>query len=128
MSYSTTKERLLSKISSFLEVREVNETSSHTPVEDSEIKELYDIFYDIVMQKYDQDCDGDLPVQVRIIDKTKYSSNNFFPVPHLSTEASLPEIQEYLRYASTNVSMAQEQIRIGVISLEWAIETSESKK
>lgn len=121
------KKDLLNKLSRFLDDQK-DGNGSYAPVTKEEITELYNMFYEVLSLKYLEDCDGDLPIQLKIIDKTKYQSLKFFPVPHLGLNAKLEEVEEYLSFAHTNLSMATEQIRIASIHLKFVTEDQQKGK
>lgn len=121
-----TKEDLLERISRFLDERKDGK-GNYAPVTDQELTKLYNIFYGLLGLKYAEDCDGDLPIQVKIIDKTKYQSLHFFPVPHLGLGSNLKEVEKYTSLAYTNLSMAEEQMRLASVHLKFLVEDQETQ-
>ena len=76
-----------------------------------DMENLYDIFHKIIEMKYEVDADGDVPVQVKLVDRTKFQKLPYLPLPLMGGyPKSAEEFQDALRYASSNLSMAQHDL------------------
>lgn len=125
MTDQVRKDDFLRKLSRFLEEHKDGK-GNWAPVTREEITEMYGLLYEMVELKYAEDCDGDLPIQIKIVDKTKFQSSNFFPLPHLPLDSTLAQVNEYLGLAQTNLSMAADQVRIATVHLGFLL--NEEKK
>lgn len=69
---SLNRQELHDAIDAFIDVHKDADYGDYANVDPTEIDELHKIVYSIVDLKYDTDCDGDSPIQVVILDKTRY--------------------------------------------------------
>lgn len=127
MTDQVQKDDFLRKLSRFLEERKDGK-GSWAPVTREEVTEMYNLLYEMLGLKYAEDCDGDLPIQIKIIDRTKFQSLHFFPMPHLPLDSNLAQVHEYLGLAQTNLSMAAEQVRIATVHIGFINEQEQKAK
>jgi hypothetical protein len=91
-------------IDKFLKDRKMCERGGYPPVTEKEITALYRLFDAIIQAKFQNDCDGDAPVNVRFVNRTKEHMPCFSPVPHRDDdEVSRRRI---LEITSFNLSVA----------------------
>ena len=75
------KNKLLNQIEKFLSERKKS-AGGWAPVSNDEIKQLYNIINLLIEEKYEEDVDGDLPVEVEVINRHLYQRMDFRPVPY----------------------------------------------
>jgi hypothetical protein len=86
-------------------------------------KELLEKFYKEIdklrIQMFGKDCDGDCPVSVHVIDRTRCEPNHFFDIPYrhkieesevLTEEEKAVKLEERLDLLLCNVSVATERL------------------
>lgn len=61
----------------------------YAPVEPKELDELRDIIDALIELKYESDVDGDRPVEVMLVDRTRYERPFVLPIPY--THSKRPE-------------------------------------
>ena len=90
------------------------------PVGPEDLPTFLDIMYDILHLKYEMDPDGDIPVTVRLRDRTKNEPNNFGDLPHLDSDAApIEDLLYYMSTANMNLAMAQEQVNRAYRMFDW---------
>ncbi len=77
-----TKIQLLNKINKFLKTKVKNDGTGWTPIDRDDLGQLQDIFSDLIDLKWDRDCDNDVSLQVKVIDRTKFEPNYFENIPY----------------------------------------------
>lgn len=106
-----TKEELLSKIDVYLSERKKS-NSGWAPVELEEMRLLNDIIHNLITLKYEEDVDGDLPVEWHAVDRTK-CYNPFLHYSDIEYPSKLRTLYDYvnrLRKAEVNLSIAQTEV------------------
>lgn len=88
--------------------------SRYAPVTPEDIKQLNDILWGLICDKWTPDCDGDHPVSYHLTDKTKNESAFFFDIPHLDMDASEKEYLDYLDLVLTNLDIASEKAKLAM--------------
>lgn len=103
---------LRSKLDAFLAAPASAEDGGWAKVGAEDVSQLLDIVRDLVAAKYEADVDGDVPLSVHVIDRTRFEPHPFVLLPHLRGEAvhDLRAIQANLRYALCNLNLAQRQV------------------
>lgn len=94
------KKRLENKINKFLKEKRKSD-SGYAPVEKNDISDLNDIINLLLESKFELDCDGDLPVNWEVLDRTKYEPHTaIIPVPysHKDKEGHIKAITSNLSY------------------------------
>jgi hypothetical protein len=110
--------KLLKKIESFLAHRSESEHGGYAKVAENDVEDLFDIFSEILKLKYGSDADGDIPVEFRIIDRTKYERLQYFAIPYEHKAKSEDEILRTLSLLSTNLNMAANAVNCHVKLME----------
>lgn len=83
-------------------------------IPDKVLNAFYDDLDRLVGQYFKQDQDADMPVHVKVVDRTRYQTSAYFNLAHthkLEGPERLRAIIDNLRSASANVSMASIELR-----------------
>jgi hypothetical protein len=83
--------KLSSAIEQFLSEKREIVDGGWAEVRDEDVSQLYDIVYLLVKEKFAPDCDGDRPIDVTIIDRTKFRGMAFQPVPYHRSDNTLTD-------------------------------------
>jgi hypothetical protein len=97
---------LVAHIKAFIKDRRPCVGHGWAPVEPGDVAELCGFIREIVEGKWDKDCDGDLPVNFRVIDRTRYEPMHFFEVPYAETCNTTEERQRRMDNLIANVQLA----------------------
>jgi regulator of replication initiation timing len=65
---------------------------------------------DMAASHFGVDCDGDLPVDIRIIDRTRYERSHYLHVPYKDSADTSEEHEAVLDALMTNLSISTEDI------------------
>ena len=100
------KTTLLRHIDRFLAQRKES-TGGYAPVEPEEVQALQDIIHRLIALKYEQDPDGDLPLEATVTDRTRYERPLHLPVPyaHRPTDGR-SELEMHLQASERYASLA----------------------
>lgn len=102
--------KLLHKLEDYLHEHKPS-NGGYAEITPDEIQQLRDIVNLLIGEKYEEDPDGDLPVAVEFVDRTRYTREGFMPLPHLhQLEGDVEKIASALRIAQFNVSIGQKQV------------------
>lgn len=77
----TTKKLLNILIDEFLAVRRESD-GGYAPVTEKDLEQLDTIIYKLIGMKWAMDPDGDLPIDFKIIDRTRFEPMHYDPVPY----------------------------------------------
>jgi hypothetical protein len=120
-----TPEEIFERLRKFFEVKKES-TGGWAPVENDEVATLADIFNDIIHNKYEMDPDGDVPINFRLIDRTKYEPMHYYPLRYSHHAKTLEELVDIAEEAEYNLSIAFDKVKNSFRSIKWFLE--ESKK
>jgi hypothetical protein len=112
-----------SKIEGFLSQKVEADGSGWAPVGDNDLGSMMDIFHAILEAKYAADADGDRPIDITLVDRTRYQSDYFAPLPHIRDERQndLLVHQARMRAAVGNLGVAQQQVYMASRLLEMGV-------
>jgi hypothetical protein len=110
--------KLTKMLTDFLEHRSESQNGGWPKVEDSDIEALSEIFREILKLKYEQDCDRSLPVEFRVIDRTKFERLQYFLIPYEHEAKTDDERLEILSRLSINSHMAADAVNHHVKMME----------
>lgn len=109
----SSRTNLNKKINKFLEdFSECDHSSGYAPVKESDVAELQAIFRELLALKYEKDSVGELPIEVNFVDKTRYESSHFYPVPKIREGESgynLADLHKQMRRVTSNLEFAQDR-------------------
>lgn len=99
-------EPIVSGLRLLLTTRSVVQDGGWLPVTPNDMRLLVKVVYDVIKAKWDPDAEGDLPVEPRLVDRTRYGFSSGRPLPHLHQVETMAEMLEIVRVAATNVDLA----------------------
>lgn len=89
---------------------------------DVDIHQLTQLMTEVISIKWGEDIDGDAPVQCQLINRRRYQGLKFRPLPHVRSQKDLAH---FLRAASSNLSMAQDDIKLATMRVLDILENEE---
>jgi hypothetical protein len=113
---------LFQNINDFLaERKESSPGGGWAPVTQKEIEAMYDIINALIELKYEYDADHDLPVTVRLLDRTMFKSSFYDPMFQDKafdgyTEADVAKLN--LGRAVMNVGIAADEVKLATRLLD----------
>lgn len=93
-------------IDKFAKDRRLADGGGWAPVHDEDLDQLHCILNALLVLKFQRDCDGDLPINFEIIDRTKFEPSHFMPVPYNPFEASPEKKAEHMKEVAYNLETA----------------------
>lgn len=96
------KVELADMINTFLKERRESD-GGWAPVTEKDIDQLHEILGTLLTAKWGEDPDGDLPISVRVVDRTREHVPFFFPIPY-------DDALKAFDYTITNLAIATEQV------------------
>lgn len=100
---------LVGKISTFLS--EKHESSGGwAKVTFEDFVKLGDIIQDLIEMKCDRDVDGDLPIEFKLTDRTKFERTNFCSIPYENEKGD--NLEEIVEQHLFNLDQSMESLRI----------------
>jgi hypothetical protein len=101
------KDTLFKRIDAFLAEKKKS-NGGYAPVTDQEMQQLRDIFDRLVALKYEQDPDGDLPVDAILVDRTRFEKPLYLPIRHTHKAVDgMSELELHQEAADRYSSIAQ---------------------
>lgn len=97
------------EVGEFLETRS-RSGGGFAPVGESDIQSLSDIIEHILEIKYERDPDGDLPVELTLVDRTRCKRLHAMAVPYLwslDRQPTAKELRGVITTVALNLSLAQ---------------------
>ena len=106
------KEFVMAELDKFLSSPKPTVSSSGWPnIKSCDFIALYELFYAIVDAKWGTDCDGDSPVQVRVVDRNTHKLMHYQPVPYQDFCADNFASDKVLRAVALNSELAATDLR-----------------
>ena len=98
-------------------------------VEKSDIDLFYRLIYALIEEKWQNDCDGDYPVEVKIINRRTHERMHYLPVPYLHKCKTEDDFLQYIHAVNCNVGTAcgKFDLSSGMISQYMAIAVKKDK-
>jgi hypothetical protein len=103
------------------EPRESNNGDWSKPTDD-DMELLYSIIYELIEQKFERDCDGDLPLKFHVCDRTRFESPCYIDVPHTGLHATLDERVRAMEAVSILASTYNGRLDTMTRSLRYSLE------
>jgi hypothetical protein len=97
------------------------------PVTERDLGQLYIIVEKIIGMKWGQDPDGDLPIEWKIIDRTRFERLHYFPVPY-EHKAKDELALEHLSTVVTNANIANDELSTTLRVLQNKLREKKPKK
>ena len=80
-------------------------------LDEKKVGEFWDKCYELAGKTFELDCDGDLPVQVKVLDRTRFQPSHYLPIPYDHKAASIKELNEIGDRLTKNVQIAIEALQ-----------------
>ena len=110
----STIQEILERVTAFLADRKESD-GGWPEVTNEELLEMRGIFEVIINAKFEPDDGGDSAVHVRLLDRTRFQFDQFYPIRHYQDAEGavipLAELIENARRADMNLEMAATQVR-----------------
>ena len=103
------------RIKTFLKERRESNGGGWAPVTDEDMEQFHEVIYALIEAKWGADADGDRPMEYKLIDRTRYKSLHYFPIPYGHKDGKR---EEEFDNAITNLSMAMESVRTTEVVFE----------
>lgn len=100
------KKSLKTMLDEFLKHRSKSKNGEWAEVAEGDIKKLYGIVIKILEMKYERDSDNALPVEVDLIDRTRFERLHHIPIPYEHKATSDEERIEILTRLNSNAQIA----------------------
>lgn len=106
------KLKLSRLIENFLEVRIENDHQRWTQVPNGSLNDMYDIIRTLISLKFEEDTDGDLPVEVYLNDRSKNGPFLYSAIPYYIglENMSYLEIMNLLEKSLRNLNHAKNEV------------------
>lgn len=75
------------------------------------VRTFWDKLYKLAEQEFERDCDGDLPIQIQVIDRTRFMPDHYFRIPYTHKAETSKELVEIGGYLMDNVKSAIEALQ-----------------
>ncbi len=79
---------------------------------------LNGIVEQLIAEKFQEDPDGDLPVEYKLINRTTHQRMHFLPLKNLDFDDGLKALIAQVKDAQVNLSIATDQVRCAVGRLD----------
>lgn len=96
-------------IEAFLKERSKSD-GGFAPVGEKDTEQLSNIMHALLEAKYQKDPDGDLPINLYVIDRTVYEPMHYFPLPYSHKAKDMDDLFHILNLASGNAQMAADRV------------------
>ena len=114
-------ENIHEMIDKFLKEYRTSDGDSWTSVPSGDIQQLHDVVHAIVDAKYDKDLDGDLPIEVHLVDRNVYCPFWFFKTKYPHKIETPEDLNEEMKLAMSNLKLAQTHMERLLVLLDFNI-------
>lgn len=73
---------LSTALKKFLKEPRKSDRGGYAEVTESDLHDFYDVINALLEAKFERDCDGDLPLNVHWVDRTKFYPSHFIDIPY----------------------------------------------
>ncbi len=105
----------------FLENYQFSVNGDWAPFTENDESVLYKLLEAIATAKFEPDCDGDLPINWHIINRTQYEGLRYANLPYIYKSPTLETIAQYIMNAHTNVRISNARLDDGIHALEFLL-------
>jgi hypothetical protein len=102
--------RLQRMLDRFLEDESPVENNGWAKVTSGDLQEISEIFHTILVLKFERDCDGDLPVEFDLTDRTCCERRHCYPLPYHHKASTEEELDDIISTAAANAKVASERL------------------
>lgn len=111
---------LAKSIDEFLTERRKSD-GGYAPVTELDFNQLCTIIDRIVKMKWSKDPDGDLPIEVEVIDRTRFEPMHYAPVPYEHEVKNALEQGQRLSIVLMNSQIASRELDITLRNLQFKL-------
>jgi len=104
------KKSLLDKLAKFWTEKRKS-TGGWAEVRTEDMRQLADIIYELIERKWERDPDGDLPIEVQIVDRTRFERTAYAPVPYMRDGLDMRAKRAVLDSHVFNLELAYDRFR-----------------
>jgi hypothetical protein len=109
----------------FLADHRESDGSGYAPFTQEDEENFWSLTIAIREAKFDPDADGDRPMQVKLLNRTRHEPMHFIAQPYLFKLTTVEEVADYISVANTNVQIAAESLRIASFALKDVLKEKE---
>lgn len=102
----------------FLEEHRVSEVGEYAPFTKQDEEDFYALIERISEAKFVADADGDRPLEVKLVNRTRQESCPYFVEEYLYKMTTSKEVLSYMRSMQANARMACESLSFATYRLE----------
>ena len=103
----------------FLSERRSSDHGDWANPTDGDMNLLDEIIYGLIEQKFERDCDGDLPLRYHVLDRTKYEPLTYLDIPHTGMDSTMEERLKNIEMYSMLVRIYSDRVDAGLRSLRY---------
>ena len=109
-----TRKQIDRMIDRYLARRMPNEDGRYAKVTEADLGLLHEIVYALLSRKYESDGEGDLPVELQLIDRSQYERAIELRIPYIHRAESQAERLEIISRLATNAKVAADRLQTAV--------------
>lgn len=122
------KKTLKAMLDDFMKTRSKCDGSGWAPVAEDDIEKLGKIILRILEEKYERDCDGSIPVEFDLVDRTRFERMHYFKIPYEHKAKTNDERMRILSLLNSNVHNAARALDQHVRTLDIIRRDEEEKR
>lgn len=103
---------VINKVMAYLAPNERRDSSGgdYASVKEGDVHALWDIIREILYVKFEEDCDGDIPIEVDIVNRNECYSKHYEAVPYSHKAETEDDRMRILRIVQLNASIANRDL------------------
>ncbi len=101
---------LTKMLEAFLKKKSESQNGCFAKVGENDLQDLCKIISRILELKYEKDADGDIPVDFRLVDRTRFERLHYIPVPYEHQAKNDKEHMDILSTLNLNLLIASQGI------------------
>lgn len=103
---------LVDMVKEFLSERSASTGNGWAEVKENDVTAVLDILDLMFELKYERDCDGDLPIEACVVDRTKFHGLRYCAVPYETDKTDLINKSSRIRAMATNHAISNSEVDI----------------
>jgi hypothetical protein len=80
-------------------------------LDQKKVADFWDRLYKLAEKEFEKDCDGDLPIQIFVLDRTRCEPDHYQPIPYAHKAASMEELNKISEAMMHNVKWAIDSLQ-----------------
>ena len=114
--------RLEDAINRFLEEKRKSDHGEYAEVTLEDIQNFQRVIDLLMAAKWDEDADGDYPIEVHLVNRHTHQHSHYINVPYLHKCKTQADFDGYIRCVMANASLAGEEVKLGASWISRALE------